>query len=143
MRFAHDFRLTLAAFKWKERYKFHYLFINWKILNHPYIIMIIATTKIGQINQWLEYSMRSFGLSASSFNTFVFSEEVTEDFGRDRVTPQVSCCMALLASNIGSLASFFECSWARLLDIMSWSKPFEATSGKIRFRNVNSSSSSP
>ena len=64
--------------------------------------MTMARTKIGQVNQWLEYSMRSFGFSASSFNTFVFSEEVTEDFGRERVTPEAFCWMALLASKVGS-----------------------------------------
>ena len=64
--------------------------------------MTIARTKIGQVNQWLEYSMRSFGLSASSFDTFVFSEEVTVDFGRERVMPETFFWMALLASKVGS-----------------------------------------
>ena len=97
--------------------------------------MTIPRTKIGQVNQWLEYSMRSFGFSASSFNTFVFLEEVTVDFGRERVTPDAFCWRALLSSKVGSWILFFKSK--------SWSGPFEATSGKFRCRNVDASSSSP
>ena len=35
-------------------------------------------------------------------SAYIVSEEVTEDFGRERVTPEAFCLMALLASKVGS-----------------------------------------